>query len=238
MALHDPESFEPKPLADSATRVLACPAFYSGSQAKSVACKIHLWPAGCEADRSSGLVDMHPLKTTSAALAGVAVLAMIVVQFVPWATFDFSTGGFSGFGINVPPSEGSIDANTWNNDVSSGSRSDTTSWYDGDMDDADGVGMIRAAVPILLVGAVVTLVGALLVAARGNSLGAIVALVGGILLAIGTTLFGVGTGQFYGDADYHWAASFYLAIVACTLALAGGVLGLMAGNTANAKTAF
>lgn len=181
---------------------------------------------------------MTPLKTTAAALAGLAVLALIAVQFVPWANAHFETQGFSGFGFTFPGSEADLTAHTWNLETSAGGQSDTTSWFDGDMDDADGVGMIRAAIPILLVGAVVTLAGALVGFARAGALGPVLTLVAGIVLAVGTTLFVVGTHQFYDDADFTWSASFYLAIVACVLALTGGVLGLASNNTSTTNTAF
>ena len=218
------------------------PRFYRLQQKKPARCKLHLPPVGCDADRVPGLVDMHPLKTTSAALAGLAVLAMIVVQFAPWASFEQSgsTGGGSFGGFTFPGFDFSFEmvSNTWTFEVESNGESDTTSWFDGDMDDADGIGMIRAAIPLLLVGAVVVLAGALLGMARGGAIGSVVTLAGGVLLAIGTTLFAIGTGAFYDEADYSWVASFYLAIVACVLAVSGGVLGLMAGNTTSAKTAF
>lgn len=205
-------------------------------------CKLHLRAGGCDADRLPGLVDMHPLKTTAAALAGLAVLAMIVVQFAPWASFE-SSGSSPGFNFGFGSTPGfsftmTVVSHTWNAKTTVNGQSDTTSWYDGDMDDSDGIGMIRAAIPILLVGAVVTLVGALVGMARGGSLGSVIALSGGVLLAIGTTLFAVGTGQFYDDADYSWTASFYLAIVACACAVIGGILGLMTTNTTETKTAF
>lgn len=185
---------------------------------------------------------MHPLKTTSAVLAGLAVLAMIVVQFVPWATYEDSgtTGGgnFGGFQMPSFDFEFALNVNTWNLETEANGRDDTTSWYDGDLDETDGVGLIRAAIPILLVSAVVVLVGTLLAMARGGATGSVILLAGGILLAIGITLFGIGTTEFYDDADFTWAASFYMAIVAAVLAVTGGVLGLMAGNTSDAKTAF
>jgi hypothetical protein len=192
--------------------------------------------------RSPGLVDMHPLKTTSAALAGVAVLAMIVVQFVPWAQFETSSsspgGSFGGFSFPGFEFDMEVTSFTWGVESAVNGESEHTSWYDGDMDDSDGIGALRTAVPVLLVGSVIVLAGALLGAARPGSAGPVLTLAGGVVLAIGTTLFGIGTDSFYDTADYSWTASFYLAIVASALALVGGILSLMAGNASTAKTAF
>ena len=193
-------------------------------------------------DRPPGLVDMHPLKTTSAALAGVAVLAMIVVQFAPWAEFETSGssggGSFGGFDFPSFDFDMTVTSFTWGAESTVNGQSDHTNWYDSDMDDSDGVGALRAAIPVLLIGSVIVLAGALLAAGRAGSAGGILTLVGGVVLAIGTTLFGIGTDTFYDSADYSWAASFYLAIVACALAIGGGVVALMAGNASTAKTAF
>lgn len=185
---------------------------------------------------------MHPLKTTSAALAGIAVLAMIVVQFVPWADFETSSsspgGSFGGFSFPGFEFDMQVTSFTWGAESTVNGESEHTSWYDSDMDDADGVGALRTAVPVLLVGSIVVLAGALLGAARAGATGPILTLAGGVVLAIGTTLFGIGTDSFYDTADYSWAASFFLAIIASALAIGGGILALMAGNTSTAKTAF
>lgn len=185
---------------------------------------------------------MHPLKTTSAALAGVAVLALIAVQFAPWASFETSqsNGGFSGGGFSFPgfSFDMKVTSYTWNAKSTVNDNADTTSWYDSDMDDADGVGLIRTAVPILLVGTVVVLAGALVAAARNGATGNVVTLVGGLVLAIGVTLFVIGQHQFFDDADFSWAVSFYLAIGAAVLALTGGILGLLAGNAADSNATY
>jgi hypothetical protein len=183
---------------------------------------------------------MQPLKTTAAALAGLAVLAMIVVQFVPWASFQQSSssggGNFGGFSFPGFSFDVKVTSNTWNAKTTVNGETDTTSWYDGDLSDTDGVGLLRAAIPVLLAGALALLVGTLLAAARGGTAGSVVCLAAGVLLAVGTTLFIVGTHQFYDDADFTWGGSFYVAIVACLLAIAGGVLGLVDGNRASNAT--
>lgn len=185
---------------------------------------------------------MHPLKTTSAALAGVAVLAMIVVQFAPWAHYETSSSspGFD-FGFGTTPAfdfDVELTSFTWEAESTVNGESTDTNWYDNDMDDTDGIGALRTAIPFLLVGTIVVLAGALLAMARPGSTGAIATLAGGVLLAVGITLFIVGTHTLYEDTDFTWQASFYLAIAACVLALGGGITALMAGNTNAAKTAF
>lgn len=183
---------------------------------------------------------MHPLKTTTFALAGLAVLLMIGVQFLPWLTVKSSseTPGFEGFGFSVPPqsSKTTMQANTWDLDrtVTSGDNSNTADegWSHEDFDDADGIGLIRASGPTLLVGLVATLAGGLLAWFRPN-IGGLVTLAGGVVLTVATILFSIGLNQFFDDVDYTWALSFYFAIAACACAITAGVLTFAAQRTAS-----
>lgn len=170
---------------------------------------------------------MSNLKLASALLAAVGALCLVLVQFLPWG--GVQTEGFSGFGFDFPGAE--VDSYTWQVDA----NGQNEGWYSGDMDDADGVGMIRTAIPFLLAGLVVTTLGAVVAFARANT-GGIVSLVGGILALTGLVLFAMGTDTFY-DSNQDWAASFYLAIAGTALALVGGVLGILSSNASARSTA-
>ena len=169
-------------------------------------------------------------RTVVAVLGVLAAIALILVQFLPWAGVE--ADGFGGSAQST--------AYTWKTEGSfSGfgfSGSDKTSWYSDDLQDDDGetpseVQQIRIAIPVLLGGLLLVAVGALLAfLARGP--GALLILVGGILAAIATGLFGFALDGMY-DSDQDWAASFYLAIAASALAVGGGIVGMAGGRGAS-----
>lgn len=194
--------------------------------------------------RSAGLVCMHPLKTTTFTLAGVAVLLLIAVQFLPWATFEASGStpdfNFGGFGIEGSDYRTEVEANTWDQDVTTSTnggseRTSDESWYDDSQDDAAGITQMRAAIPILLVATVAVLVGGLLVMAN-PTMGSVIAIIGGTVLTAAVILFAVGLNLRWDDVAYEWSLSFYFAITACACAIASGVTGLMAGNATGKAT--
>lgn len=169
---------------------------------------------------------MSNLKLAAALTAAVGALCLLLVQFLPWASLSFS-----GFGA-----ESEVEVSTWKA-TSSGSfggfsGDESHGWYSEDADDADGVGQIRTAIPFLLAGLVVTAIGAVLGFGRGP--GAVVMLVGGLVALVGLVLFAMGTDAFY-DSEQDWGASFYLAIAGTTLAILGGVLGLMTSNASRSS---
>lgn len=163
---------------------------------------------------------MSNLKLVAALLAVVATLCLALVQFVPWAGFEMSGG--SAFGFNFPGAN--VDSYTW--EVTANGEDE--GWYSSDMDDSDGIGQIRIAIPFLLVGLVITFVGAVLLFVRGGA-GAIVTLVGSLVSLTGLVLFAMGTDAFY-DGEHEWAAAFYLAIAGVVLAIAAGATGLAVEN--------
>jgi hypothetical protein len=171
---------------------------------------------------------MNSLRNVSAVFASVAVVALVLVQFIPWGGFE--TQGGSMFGFSFPGAE--ADANMWSMKVSSGGNSDSTSWYDSDADDTDGIGQIRAGIPILLVGLVLALAGALATFGTRGGLGPILTMSASIVLAIGIILFAVGLQKAFDGSSFSWGPSFYFAITAASLLLVGGILGLMSGNQA------
>lgn len=184
------------------------------------------------------------LKMTSAALAGVAVLLMIAVQFLPWLTVERSgtNPGFQGFGVNVPSTdyETTTDANTWDVDVTTttnGGNEQTSDkgWYDNDWDDSDGIGTMRTGIPMLAAASLVVLVGAVL-AMLGSRAGNVVTLVGGVLLVAATVVFAIGLNVFFDDVAYDWSLSFYFAIAACACALGSSVTGFLATQRTGTAT--
>lgn len=170
---------------------------------------------------------MSNLKLAAALVAVAGAICLLLVQFVPWGGIQTSGGQVFGFTF----SGADIDSYTWQLQANGNDEG----WYSSDFDDEDGIGQIRAAIPILLVGLVVTALGAALSFARTGP-GGIVTLVGGIVAAVGLVLFATGTDAFY-DGNHDWAAAFYLAIIGTTLALASGIMTLMADNARTTSTA-
>ncbi len=174
------------------------------------------------------------LKTTSAALGAVAVLALVVVQFVPWATYEVSNS-FAGFDFDA-----SIEAGTWKVTAESGGGAQDESWFSDDAKEyspgESDLTLIRIAIPVLLAGLVTALVGCLLTLTTRGA-GAVVTFIAAGLTIAATVLFAVGLEDFYGDAAHKWGVSFFLAIGTCALLLASGVTGVMqnsrSGTAAN-----
>lgn len=169
------------------------------------------------------------LKMTSGALGILGAVCLLLVQFLSWG--GVAQEGGSAFGFSFPDSE--VDAHTWNLKARSGGDEHSESWYSDDLEDDDeetaGLTQVRIAVPFLLGGLIVAGLGAVLALAARGGAGAMVLLSGGILAAIGTTMFIIGIGQMF-DGEQDWAASYYLAIVGCVLAVLGGVLGIVGQN--------
>ncbi len=179
---------------------------------------------------------MHPMKTTSSVLAGLAVILLVLVQFLPWATFETSSssegGSFGGFDFPGFDFDFQAWAHTWGVEQEVNGQSSDEGWYDNDFDDTDGIGQIRTAIPMLLAATVVVFAGALLSATIKGAAGPITTLAGGVLLVIATVLFATGVNTAWDDVGFDWHVSFYFAITACLLVIAGGVMALIAGNHA------
>jgi hypothetical protein len=173
---------------------------------------------------------MHPLKTSSVALAGIALLLLVLVQFLPWASYHVDGGSF--FGTSFPDSE--IEAGTWNVEASAGGGGSDESWYSDDAKEyspgESELVQIRIAIPALLAGGVAILLGLVLNFGARGATGAVLTLSGGLLVTVATVLFAIGIEDFYGDAAYEWSLSFFFAIAACASGIVGGALGLVAGN--------
>lgn len=173
---------------------------------------------------------MHALKTTSAALGGIAVLLLVVVQFTPWANYHAEGGSF--FGFSMPDSD--IEAGTWKVTATAGGNAADESWYSEDAKDyspgESDLTQIRIAIPTLLVAGLLALIGSLLTMVK-QAAGPILCLAAGVVATAGTVLFGLGIEDFYGDAAQSWGPAYFLAIATCVLLVASGVLGLVAGNS-------
>jgi hypothetical protein len=156
----------------------------------------------------------------TAVLGLLAFLALLFVQGnVPWAT------------------EGSGDGtvHTWG-ETQSGSNflfsySSARGWYEGGWADADqnAVTQFQVAAALVVLATAVLLIGCLLAFGGDGPQGSIVTLVGGLLASAGTLMFYLATLDLY-DNDASWQVGFYFAFAASLLGVAGGVLGLAAGN--------
>lgn len=163
-------------------------------------------------------------------LALLAFVALLVVQFnVPWANVHQS-----GFGASTDQT-----ARTWGEDSSGSafgfSGHDSKNWFDGGWDDSqqDAVNQLRVAAPLLLAGAVVLLLGAILALALPGGTGAIVTLIGAVVAAGSAALYYIAIGDLY-DNNASWQVGFFVAAGGAVLGLVGGVLGLLGGSTRQA----
>ena len=175
---------------------------------------------------------MNP-KTTSAALSGLAVLALVAVQFMPWAHYD--TDGGSAFGFSFPDT--SIVTSTWKVKVESGGSATDEGWYSDDAKDYSpgdsNLMLIRIAVPLVLVALIGSALACLL--SLNSRSGPVIAVVTAVFAIAGTVLMIMGLEDFYGDAAQAWGPSYYAAMLACIGLVAGGVLGLTSGRSAGAS---
>lgn len=169
-------------------------------------------------------VTMTSMRTVAAALAALSLVMLIAVQFVPWATATTSAFGFTAK-ATVTTWEAEMDASGFGSD-----GSDSHGWYSDDADDADGIDQIRMAIPFILGALVLALVATLLGFLMAGAGGPIVTLIAALAAIAGTVMFAMGVDSFFGDTNYDWAASFYLAIAASTMLLVGGIVGLVGGN--------
>lgn len=175
--------------------------------------------------------QMSGLRWTALALCGVAFLLLLVVQFIPFAGFTTSF-----FGATAD-----ADAYAWEAKFRAegfGEEStEQTSWYDNDFDDDDGIGMVRAAAPLLAAGLVVSVLAVIFLLRIPAGAGA-AALVAAMLTGLGVFLMARGIGELFDDQQ-DWAVGFYLAIAAAVLCAVAGVLALVGGQrSAQPPSAF
>lgn len=189
---------------------------------------------------------MNP-RTLGGALLGTAVLLMLALQVLPWAHVKVeptNVPGYSGFGFSSPSytvGGGTGTATTWNVEWQGSNGADSDEgWYSDDMTDGNGdhtdVYLIRTAIPILLTGTALGLAAALTTLLSRGALGPVLGLASALLLIVGTVLFANGVDEFFDGVHYTWLAGFYVAIAACALGLAGGVVGLAGRTAETAKT--
>ena len=177
------------------------------------------------------------MRLTSGILSGAAVLALAILQFVPWASVEREGGstpdmtffGYTVEGTSWPGSE--VRLTTWDLEARWGGSQSDLGWYSDEVEGDDGPGtglkLIRAAIPLLLAGLAAALVGGLLTLLARGIAGPVATLVGGLVLIVGTVLFANGVDEVFEGADYSWLVGLYLAIAACVLTVAGGVLGIV-----------
>jgi hypothetical protein len=188
------------------------------------------------------------LRSLSGALAGTAVLLLLVLQVLPWAHVKVeptTVPGFAAYGFSSPPTTvggGTGTATTWNMKWTSGNgASRDEGWYSSDMTDGNGgdhndVYLIRTAIPLLLAGAALGLAGALVTLLSRGILGPVLGLAAALLVVVGTVVFANGADEFFEGIHYTWLAGFYVAVAACALSLAGGVVGLVGRNEQATRT--
>ena len=175
------------------------------------------------------------LSIISVALLLVAGVLGSVALAVSWVDFDgsFSAPGGFGFGGGEFQFEGSFTAFTLE------MGNEEAKYTDRDLDDTDGVGMMRAAGPLLVVGVSLAFVALILVvldlfvsqrhldlaAGITGALGFLTSLAGTILLPLG--IAAAVQDFFGGTANASFVAGMFLAAVASLLALGGTVMAFL-----------
>ncbi|MBW3583433.1 MAG: hypothetical protein KY455_10075 [Euryarchaeota archaeon] len=161
---------------------------------------------------------------------GVAALAIILGIFVltlNWATAEVSFGGFNT----------DIDYTMFGQELGG----EDQGWYDSDADEADGIGLIRAGIPIIVVGLVALLAGTVLTAIPPSVLNKQRLLSGGVLigagivLLVGTILFTIGISSALGDVadgsngafDWNISAGMIFAYIVSVVSIGAGVLAFV-----------
>lgn len=159
-------------------------------------------------------------------LAILAFVALVVLQFgVPWGQVRQEMGG--GFGERT--------LTTWQDEQSGGFEGFTAGerkgWYEGDWADGDqsAVDKIRIAIPLLIGGTVLLLVGAILAFTGRGSSAAIVNILGTALAIVGSVLFCIAAEDLL-DGQQDWLVGFYFAIAGCVLGLAAAIVGFASGS--------
>lgn len=167
--------------------------------------------------------QLPPLRWAAIGLAGFAFVLLLLVQFVPFASFTETIGTVTAE-ADAYAWEGKFRAEGFGED-----RREETSWYDNDFDDDDGIKNVRAAAPLLLAGCILALVAAF-APLRMPAVGAGAAALSAVVSAVGIYLMAKGVDRLFEDQQ-EWDVGFYFAIVASVLAAAAAVLGLLSRRT-------
>ena len=161
------------------------------------------------------------LRTAGMALAALALVALALAQFLPWATVTVSGSGVSaettatawelrshaeGFGFEGDESRG---------------------WYDDEWDeeseeDRQGLPKIRWGLPFLVAGLAAAFAGLLLAALRHRA-AAFVLLAAALLSGLGTALLALGASDLL-ESEQRWETGFYSALAGAVLGLVGSLL--------------
>jgi Flp pilus assembly protein TadB len=175
-------------------------------------------------------------RAVGAILVGAAALLLLLVQFLPWAVAEESGGG----------SSMEATAYLWEVEVEydinlegfgagfSDSGKESQDWYDDDTDEADGVGNVRASIPMFLVGLVGAAVAVLLMFLLPARVGGVVALACATVLVVAFILYTTGVNEVF-DGDQDWHVSFFFGLAGIILLIIGGVVALVGGAQRSAR---
>lgn len=161
---------------------------------------------------------------------GISVLAIILGIFVlttNWATGEFGTGRGSF----------ELDYTLFGQDAGG----EDTGWYDSEADDAEGIGLMRAGIPIVVVGLVALLGGSVASAIPPTVLKQQRLISGGVLLGagaillVGSILFTIGISSALGNLkdntngafDWSIGVGMVFAFLVTAIAIGAGVLAFL-----------
>ena len=162
------------------------------------------------------------------AVGAVAFILLMIGMFTPSVSQEDSgtVGGESYGGFTMPTQNYELKVTTdfWGLHQEINGDSSDTSWFDSEADDADGIGALRTAPILLVVGLVAFLTGTVLVATmQRHFAGTWVMLAGATVVLAAVITHVVGIGQLYGDQDPEWGAGIVLAWIGASLAILSGI---------------
>lgn len=170
------------------------------------------------------------LRTASATLVGIAVLAGIVAQ-LPFV--DVESGSRNGASNHEQVWGGSLAVpGNWTQTANATAPTVWHSYYDSFLDDSHGITALRWAGPLLGLSLFVLLAALVLVQGRQALAGGVTGMAGAALLGGGIILLLLGLSDFNRYTDdgtrfaLHLSIAFYVLVGAAVLGLAGGILAI------------
>ncbi len=167
-------------------------------------------------------------------LLGLTFVLALVIQFVPWYSFEQTMDSESAFG----GFQFTGDLTLWEIDVGG----DSEKWSDSAFDDVDSIGEIRAGGPLVLTGLILSFLAAVAFVLVGfvkgvpmNWIGVGAAFIAMVLLVVGFSLYAsgadellddmeAGSGFSGGSFDESMGAGFIIGIIALVTSAGGLIL--------------
>ncbi len=155
-----------------------------------------------------------------AGLATTAVLLMLLVQFLPWATLN----------ANVSSVTASADADTWQASFTATGFGRTTSqsrgWYNASFDPQGGITQVRVAAPLTVLGLLGAAACVTFILLTRPRWALIAALAAAVVIALAAVLMMLGLNDLF-DGKQSWSLSVWLSWTAALASAGAGLVGLL-----------